>query len=379
MTSKNFFSPAMTIRTRISVLTGMALIATGFALSTPVRAADAMELVIVTWGGAYEAAQQKSHFDPYMAANPNIKIMNDESGTGSVAKLRAQNETGKVTWDVIDAIIADAVRMCDDGLLETVNPDKDLAPAPDGTPASKDFEGYLLSECFIPQLTYSTTFAYRTDLEQKPEELCDIFDLEKIPGKRSLEKRPLNNLEWALLCDGVASDEIYDVLATDEGVEQAFAKLDTIKDQIIWWTQGAQPAQLLADKEVVISSGWNGRLFDVIEKEKQPVAMLWDWQILDIGGWVIPKGAPNPKEAKKFIRWATEAQSLADLAKYISYGPTRASAMDLVGKHAELGIDMSPHMPTHPDNVKRSLVYNYEFWADNRDNLDQRFDAWLLK
>ncbi len=366
-------------RARIAMLAGMALAAAGFAAFTPVHSADTTELVIVTWGGAYETAQQKSHFDPYMAANPNVKIMNDESGTESLAKLRAQNETGKVTWDVIDATIDKAVLMCDDGLLEVINPDEDLAPAPDGTPASKDFEGYLLSECFIPQLTYSTAFAYRTDLEQKPAELCDIFDLEKVPGKRSLEKRPLNNLEWALLCDGVAADDIYDVLATDEGIKQAFAKLDTIKSEVIWWTQGAQPAQLLADGEVVISSGWNGRLFDVIEKEKQPIAMLWDWQVLDVGGWVIPKGAPNLDEAKKFIRWVTEAQSLADLAKYISYGPTRASALSLVGMHAELGIDMSPHMPTHPDNAKRSLVYNYEFWADNLDDLNQRFQAWLLK
>ena len=38
---------------------------------------------------------------------------------------------------------------------------------------------------------------------------------------------------------------------------------------------------------------------------------------------------------------------------------------------------MAPHMPTDPDNAKTTLLYNYEFWADNYDNIDERFQAWL--
>ena len=47
------------------------------------------------------------------------------------------------------------------------------------------------------------------------------------------------------------TSQVYDVLATEEGVARAFAKLDTIKDDIVWWEAGAQPPQLLADGEVV--------------------------------------------------------------------------------------------------------------------------------
>ncbi len=36
------------------------------------------------------------------------------------------------------------------------------------------------------------------------------------------------------------------------GVDRAFAKLDTIKDSVVWWEAGAQPPQLLADGEVVM-------------------------------------------------------------------------------------------------------------------------------
>jgi putative spermidine/putrescine transport system substrate-binding protein len=50
-----------------------------------------------------------------------------------------------------------------------------------------------------------------------------------------------------------------------------------------------------------------------------------------------------------------------------------------VGKHAELGIDMGPHMPTAPDNAKHTLLYNFEFWADNIDDLTEKFQAWLAQ
>ena len=128
-----------------------------------------------------------------------------------------------------------------------------------------------------------------------------------------------------------------------------------------------------------MASAYNGRLFSLIEEKKQPVAMLWDWQVFDLDGWIIPKGTKNLDEVKKFVKFATDTQRLADQAKYISYGPARASSAPLVGKHAELGIDMKPHMPTNPANAKTTLLYNYEWWADHRDDIDQRFQAWLAK
>ena len=62
-------------------------------------AAAETELVVVSWGGAYSASQQNAYHAPYMEANPGIKIINDDSAPEAVAKLRAMNEVGKVTWD----------------------------------------------------------------------------------------------------------------------------------------------------------------------------------------------------------------------------------------------------------------------------------------
>ncbi|WP_029063550.1 MULTISPECIES: extracellular solute-binding protein [Stappiaceae] len=361
------------------------VILAGTALAFAGSAALAKDLTLVSWGGAYQSSQKNAYTDPYTAANPDVNVIWDESSAEAVAKLRAMNEAGNVTWDLVDVVASDAIRLCDEGLAMEINPDTDLAAAPDGTPASEDFGDLLVSECFIPQIVYSTTFGYRSDIDawggKEPTEICDIFDLETFPGKRSLEKRPINNMEWALLCDGVPKEDVYTVLETEEGQDQAFKKLDSIKDNVVWWSAGAETPQLLADKEVVIGSTYNGRLFALIEEQKQPVKMLWDAQVFDLDGWIIPAGLPEDRlaEVKKLVMYATDTQRLADQAKYISYGPARKSSAPLVGKHASLGIDMAPHMPTDPNNAKNTFLYNYEWWADYRDDIDAKFQAWLAQ
>ncbi|WP_342076106.1 extracellular solute-binding protein [Yoonia sp. SS1-5] len=342
----------------------------------------ANEMTIVSWGGAYSASQQNAYHEPYMA-NTGISIINDESSPEAVAKLRAMNEAGNITWDLVDAEAADAIRLCDEGLAIEIDHDEVLAAAPDGTSATEDFGATIASECFIPQIVFSTTFGYRTDMVpegvEPPTSACDVFDLETYPGKRALNKRPIANMEWALLCDGVAYEDVYDTLETEEGQARAFAKLDTIKDQTIWWSAGAETPQLLADGEIFMGSTFNGRLFSVIAEQGQPVGMAWDWQMLDLDGWIVPAGLPEDRLARvmDYLKFATDTQRLADQAQYISYGPARASSAPLVGQHAELGIDMAPHMPTDPANAENTFYNNYEWWADYRDDLDAKFQAWL--
>ena len=56
------------------------------------------------------------------------------------------------------------------------------------------------------------------------DELVNLLNANKEGSLANL----VNNVEWALICDGVPKDEIYEVLETDEGQARAFAKLDTI-------------------------------------------------------------------------------------------------------------------------------------------------------
>jgi len=356
------------------------------ALTVGAASADMVnEITVVSWGGAYQASQVNAYLIPYAAANPGFRYVMDESSNDAVARLRAMAEANNLTWDLVDVEAADAMRLCDEGLAMVIDHDTQLAPAPDGTPASVDFGPMIASECFIPQIVFSTTFGYRTDMvpagAEPPTDACAVFDLETYPGRRALNRRPIGNMEWALLCDGVAMEDVYDMLETDEGIARAFAMLDTIKAQTIWWSAGAETPQLLADGEIFMGSTYNGRLFAAIAEQGVPIGMAWGYQMLDIDGWIVPTGLPEDRLARvmDFLYFGTDTQRLADQAAYISYGPARASSAPLVGTHATLGIEMAPHMPTDPANMTGAFVTNYTWWADYRDEMDARFQAWLAR
>ena len=82
------------------------------------------------------------------------------------------------------------------------------------------------------------------------------------------------------------------MLSTPEGVDRAFKKLDTIKKDIVWWEAGAQPPELLANGEVVMTSAWNGRIGNAI-KEGKNFKIVWDYQEFDWDFWAIPAGTKN--------------------------------------------------------------------------------------
>ncbi len=352
-----------------TLYTAVVGVALGISASTP---ALADSLTVVSWGGAYTNSQVKAYHEPWVKKT-GIKI-NSTDYNGGMAQVKAQVESGNVTWDLVDVELSDAVRGCDEGILEPINSSM-LPAAPDGTPAADDFIPGTLLECAVGEIVWSNVYAYDSTKFKgaKPKTIADMFNVKKFPGKRGLRKNPKPNLEWALMADGVPMDKIYEVLGTEAGVDRAFKKLDTIKDSVVWWEAGAQPPQLLADGEVAMSTAYNGRLFNAIVKEGKPFVIVWDGQVWDLDLWVIPKGSRNLANALKFVAFSTDTIRNYDQSNYISYGPVRKSASALISP------DMAPHMPTAPANFKNALQNNWQFWADNQDELNERFNTWLAK
>ena len=337
---------------------------------------NADSITVVSWGGAYTKSQVEAYHKPWQNKTGNQVVSEDYSG--GLAEVKAQVESGNVTWDVVDVELSDALQGCDEGILETIDPST-LPAAPDGTPATKDFMDGALQECAVGNIVWSTIYAYdKTKFSTPPTTMADFFNVEKFPGKRGMRKLGKAMLEMALMGDGVPAEEVYDLLGTEAGVQRAFAKLDTIKDHVVWWEAGAQPPQLLADGEVTMTIVWNGRIFNAIAAEGQHFGLVWDGQVYDLDLFVIPKGSKNKEAALDFIRFSTDTQRLADQASWINYGPVRASSIPLIGSyHSDSSIKMIDHMPTTEAALKNALQNDFEFWADNGEELNERFNAWL--
>jgi putative spermidine/putrescine transport system substrate-binding protein len=358
----------MTMKKTLGVAIATALLGLSAA---PATYADE-SLTIVSWGGAYTRSQVKAYHEPW-EKKTGVKI-NSEDYNGGLAQVKAQVESSNVTWDLVDVELSDAIRGCDEGLLEVI--DHSMLPDGDnGVKATDDFIPGTLFECAVGQIVWSTVYAYDASkfLGKKPSTIADFFDTKNFPGKRGMRKNPKVTLEFALMADGVPADKVYSVLDTEAGKARAFAMLDSIKDSVVWWEAGAQPPQLLADGEVQLTTAYNGRLFNAIVNEKKPFVIVWDGQVWDLDLWVIPKGTKNLKSALEFVKFSTDSHRNWDQSNYISYGPVRKSAQ------AKLSAEMQPHMPTAPVNFKNALQNNWQWWADNQDEINERFNTWLAK
>ncbi|SDD19268.1 putative spermidine/putrescine transport system substrate-binding protein [Paracoccus isoporae] len=338
--------------------------------------ASAQEVNLLSWGGAYGNSHLEAYAKPFTAETGTAVNISDADNPAT--PIKAMVEAGNVTSDVASVEYADAVRLCDEGLLEEIDASA-LEAAEDGTAATDDYIEGGVTDCFVATDVYSMVLVYNDSQfeDAKPATPADFFDLEAFPGKRTMRKGAKFNLELALMADGVPADEVYATLETAEGVDRAFAKLDSIKDEVVWWEAGAQPPQLLADGEVSMAYAFNGRIFDAVQQDDQPFEIIWDGQIYEMEGWVIPMGAPNMDEALEFIAFSTAPANQARAAEFISYGPPRRSAAAMVGNIQGTEEPMGPNLPTSEENMTNALGSNLDFWVDYDSELNERFNAWL--
>jgi putative spermidine/putrescine transport system substrate-binding protein len=362
----------------MKMTTGMTALLGAVAAMSLTAAAHAGQITVVSWGGAYTTSQVEAYHKPWMAKTGNTIVSADYNG--GLAEVKAQVQSGNVTWDVVDVETSEGVSGCNDGLFEKIDASK-LPKGENGAAPLDDFVPGAITDCAISTIAYANIFGYDSTKfpGDKPTKVADFFDTKKFPGKRGMKKEAKVNLEMALMADGVAAADVYKVLATKEGVDRAFKKLDSIKSSIVWWEAGAQPPQLLASGEVTMTTAYNGRLFTPAVTENKPFVIVWDGQQQVFDTWAIPKGSKNKEAALDFIAFSTSTKPLADQAKYIPYGPARKSSAPLVGKFQDGKTEMAPHMPTNPENMKNAIVQDVKFWADHYDELNERFIAWIGK
>jgi putative spermidine/putrescine transport system substrate-binding protein len=351
-----------------------ATLCTGFCLTGSGAGAADGTLSVATWGGAYGQSQEIAFFEPF--AKETGTAIATEIYDGSLAKLKRLIDAGDPPVDVIDVSAGTLDALCRDGMLESIEV-TDLGP--DGQSIEADFLDGGLSSCGVASVAWSTAVAFDRHAFRKgePTAVTALLDTARFPGKRALPKNPRYTLELALLADGVPPESVYAELATEAGVDRAFAALDKIKDNILFWDKADQPITWLLEKKVTMAAGYSGRIFRAAVGDQRRIGVLWDGQIYDVDAWAIPKAARNKDEAMRFISFATSPERLAAQARLIAYGPMRKSAVQLVGKHPIIGVEMQEFLPTAPDNFKTALKFDEAWWNEHDAALSQRFTAWL--
>jgi len=349
-----------------------ALVYLGIA-TVPVAAQAQDEIRFMSWTGPYMRSQMLGFVRPYEQAS-GVKVHVDHYD-GGIDGIRDEVESANVVTDVIDLTQADSLRACKEGLLEDIS-DIDLPNGTDGTPFREDFVDGALTECGVGVVVWATAFAYEHDAfgGKKPTSINDFFDTKNFPGRRAIRNDPTVVMEWALLVDGVPQGDVYSVLETPEGIERALKVMDRIKPGLRLWATGSEAARLLNANEVVMSSMWATTGVVLSKKPNANFSIVWDGKVIELDLFGIPKGSLNVEAAKKFIRFASNSNSLANMVEYLPNGPTRKSSLKLV---SESVLAQLPNNPANADKV--TITSDAEWWSKNHVMLEEAFDEWIAK
>ena len=317
------------------------------------------KLVVVSWGGDLQNAQKKAYYEAF-EKETGIRVIEDS--TAGFGKLKAMVESKNVEWDVVDLGERHIIVGGREGLLEPIDyniVDKTLL----FPQATREFG--VAGFYYTHGISYSTrTFGGGNH----PKTWTEFWDIKKFPGPRSLRDNPKDNLEFGLMADGVPPDKLYPL-----DVDRAFRSLDKIKPHVAkWWSSGNQPAQLLTDGEVLAAGAWHGRVLTVknqgarVDIEFGQSMLLSDW-------WGVPKGCKNRDLAMKFIQFTCQAKYQAAFANLIAYSPANPKAFDIISR------ERAAILPTSPENIKKVVPGNEDWWGTNFSVMEEKWKAWILK
>ena len=345
--------------------------------------------------GAHLAAQQRAIHAPFVAQTGTAITMVPWPVDGDPLK---EANPGKTPWDLAEIDVDRARQACDGGLIERIDPAV-LAKSLDSAAPEKDYIAGGLTPCAIASVSWSSLIAFDqrawpasaqgpaargakrskaalAPAARTPDKLKDVFDVVAFPGKRAFRRSPRYLLELSLIADGVAPEDVYRLLAGEEGTTRAFARLEALRGQINWVETPAAASRQLADRSAVMAMVYSGRAFQNVVVEGKAQGLIWEGQIFHLNAWVMAKGAPQAS-ARAFLAIASDPANLATQATLFPYGPPRASAVAKVGRHPVLKADMVSYLPTAPANLRAALQFDARFWEAHERRLNATFEAWV--
>lgn len=308
--------------------------------------ADSGELVFVNWGGDAINAYDTAYGKPFQT-EAGITVKQDGSGPTEGA-IAAQFQSGKPSWDIVDADPFSAQSLGKQGMMEPI----DYAIVD----KSKFREGfgweYAASSYF-----YSTVLAYdSTAYETAPTGMADFFDVEKFPGKRAMYKWGSGMWEAALLADGVAPADLYPL-----DVERAHKKIAAFKSNVVgFWGGGAESQSLLMNGDATMALVWSTRAKLLETDSEGKIKFIWNQGSIAAGSMAVIKGNPGGKDAAmKFIASAQDPAKQVVMFNMLGQGPANPAADTL------LPAEDARFNPVDPANAAQQIALDVDWYEKN--------------
>ncbi len=289
---------------------------------------------------------------------------------GTPADFETKVDAGASEWDVVSmSDTAVAIRSVEKGRLEKL--DLSLFPV-EKFPATSPYTDFYIDheDGNTPLLYNSDVFS---DPAKAPKKVSDIFDTTNFPGKRCLWAfANSGNMEYALLADGVAPDELYATMATKEGRDRAFKVLDTIRDDIVYVESGAESVQFILDGQCDLGLTWNGRPALRLKDEPDlPLVLVHDGAMIWNEPFGIAKGAKNVDAAMTALAYALQPRNQCDLLNVMGYGIVM-DAPPFPGCLEPFAAEYGPQ----PQLAPLSFSEGNEVYVGHDKELNEEWNAW---
>lgn len=323
----------------------------------PTSYAQSGKLVIADNGGSLGSAIKEAYVLPFEKSS-GITVTGDTQDT-TVGPVKAQVQAGNVKWDVVYLAPIDSALAAQEGLLEPIN---------FSVVKNEGLRAGSTDKYRVAAMYSASVIGWNTKLLRNIDAATALFDLKKYPGKRAIRTTtPYGVLEIALMADGVAPDKLYPL-----DIDRAFAKLDTIKKDTIFYTTNEQGVQLLASGEASIGILPNGRAYNA-KNNGQPIDITFQNGVMFVDYWVVPKGAKNSANAMKFLNSLSNTEAQIKVGKIMAYGGNNPKA------DAQYDAKHQINMPTSAQNEPSLVKLDADWWAKNLTPVFKRWQQWLVR
>lgn len=290
----------------------------------------------------------------------NYKIAFDVSCCG-IDKLKAMESTGNVTYSAVNlATYADFAAAKKAGLLLPL--DQKIVPLNLVRAEGRDPYGYDAYN-FAPVVAWLPK-SYPAGT-QAPTAFQDAFST-TFPGKRCLYKGPQigGTYEGALLAAGVPKTQLYPI-----DYSKAFAQLNKIKSDTVWYSDPAQAVQFLQNGTCKMAVIWNG-VAQTAALTGTPMKVAWKNSPIIPAYIAIPKGSPNALAAQHFLAaFLTDRTAEEQLLAKTAYPPSL--------KSLALPSSVQQWAPIGP-NYDAGFLQNQQWYITNMVEATKEFNDYIV-
>ena len=271
---------------RLFTATMAALPLTMGAVAAP---ATAQELVIATFGGSFLDASEKCHIAPFeeaTGAEVDTVVGNTTQHSASIRAMAGSSE-----YDVVYLDDSAATQLKNEGLLTVIDKDA-LSSADQLDPRAIDPSGE-----YIVFMTGATAIAYNTDLvDTPPTSWKDLFE-QKWSGQIAIgDVTGTSGWQFLLAVNKMNGGTLEDVTPGIEAIKPL------AQDAVTLYTQADQLIALFERGEIAMAPWYPDRAGSAAD-QGLPIAIAYpeEGAVGIRPTLVIPKGAPHPELALKYI------------------------------------------------------------------------------